>query len=96
MRQSVTTFDRLLGAKLRYRITVSGMTDDEVAELMELPRYTLRRHVRGLVKVSAEQVVRYSAVLAVEPGDLLPRLDSNQEPTDYSLEGPRELQETAA
>jgi plasmid maintenance system antidote protein VapI len=75
------TFDRILGAKLRYHIMVSGLSDSEVADLMELPRYTLRRHVRGTVKVSAEQTVRYAQVLGVDPSDLLPRLDSNQEPT---------------
>ena len=82
-KHSVSEFDRIIGAKLRYQISVSDMSDSDVASIVELPVFTLRRHARGVVKVNAEQLARYAHALKCDPGDLLPRLDSNQQPAGY-------------
>lgn len=59
------------------------LTQVAVAPLMGTSQANLSRKLRGEVVWTVEDLVRIAAVLDVEPGELLPRLDSNQQPSGY-------------
>jgi plasmid maintenance system antidote protein VapI len=67
-------------------MSVRGLTTiDEAAETFELPSYTLQRHIKGMTKISAEQASRYASLLNIDVAELLPRLDSNQQPAGSGI-----------
>jgi hypothetical protein len=81
---AISEFDRVVGEYLRYWIRRSGLTTEQVAERTGVNAETVRRHARGVTRMTWYQVARYDLVM---PGlaDGLPRLDSNQQPTGYGV-----------
>ena len=68
-----------------YRMTVSDMPVEVVCQALEVTPWTLRRHLRGEVKINAEQAARYALLFGIDANELLPRLDSNQQPTGTGI-----------
>jgi transcriptional regulator with XRE-family HTH domain len=76
-----TSFSRAVGNRLKFARDEAGLrTAGQLAEKMELTELTVRRHLRGDSLPDVETLARYAAVLHVATDDLLPRLDSNQQP----------------
>ena len=70
--------------RLRVALTDARMTQLDLAKATGVSHGTVSRHVNGK-PVTVGVLARYAKALGVEPGDLLPRLDSNQEPTGQGI-----------
>jgi len=63
----------------------------QLAAAADIAMSTLSRKLAALYPFDTDELVRIAAVLRVEVTDLLPRLDSNQQPSDYQLPEVEEL-----
>ena len=81
-----TQFSRGVGNRLKFARDEAGMrTAGQLADRMGLAELTVRRHLRGDTLPDVETLMRYAAVLGVTTDDLLPRLDSNQQPAGEGI-----------
>ena len=69
------------GHRLRVAMVEARMTQRELADGTGVALQTVGRHMRGKTPITVQQLFAYARVLGVDPATLLPRLDSNQEPT---------------
>ena len=44
----------------------------------------MQKKLRGSVPITVDELVKLAGVLGTDPRDLLPRLDSNQQPSGYA------------
>ena len=70
--------------RLRVALTDARMTQLQLAEATGVSHGTVSRHVNGK-PITVGVLARYAKALGVSPSDLLPRLDSNQEPTGQGI-----------
>lgn len=56
----------------------------ELGTRVGIGQSTLSKKLRGEVPMTVDELVKIAGVLQVNPGDLLPHLDSNQEPSGYA------------
>ena len=70
--------------RLRVALTEARMTQLELAKASNVSHGTVSRHVNGK-PITIGVLARYARALGIEPNDLLPRLDSNQEPTGSGI-----------
>jgi len=71
--------DRAHQIMWRRRMTANGL-----GKALGISGATLGRKLRGSIAWSAADVLLVADVLDVDPADLLPRLDSNQEPSGFT------------
>ncbi len=76
------SIDAQIGERVHQLMFRRRLSQTVVAPFVGVGQGTLSRKLRGEVAWSAEDVIKVAAVLAVEPAVLLPRLDSNQQPSD--------------
>lgn len=62
------------------------MTTQQLADAVGISMWTVKRHMSGAHLPDAHIVAIYSHILGVSPDDLLPRLDSNQQPTGTGID----------
>lgn len=61
-----TDFDKRLGRWLRYQMTRSGLTTTDAVERLGLPMHTIRRQLRGEVRLTAAQLAAWSDFLGAD------------------------------
>lgn len=59
------------------------ITSKEIAHYLGTTEMSVSRRMRGAVPWTAAELLTISRLLRCRPVDLLPHLDSNQEPFDY-------------
>jgi transcriptional regulator with XRE-family HTH domain len=82
---STRDFNRAVGRRIRFWRDERGFTTESLAQDLGVSPITVQRHMRGENAPDLENIARYATALQVTTDQLLPRLDSNQEPTGYRL-----------
>ncbi len=75
-------YDRQIGRRVKLAIFDSGKTQNQVAADAGIGQSSMTLRMQGKRPWRAEEVVRIALATGVEVTDLLPRLDSNQQPFD--------------
>lgn len=75
---------RHAGEKIHGLIWSRRMVQGTVAKAVGVSPSTFSKKLRGEVPITVDELMRIAGVLGVDPGDLLPRLDSNQQPSGYA------------
>jgi transcriptional regulator with XRE-family HTH domain len=76
--------DVALAEEVRVMIARRQIKQRAIAEAIGITPMALSRRLSGDVPISAAELLRISEVLDCRLSELLPHLDSNQEPFDYS------------
>lgn len=66
--------------KVRGQLAEHERTQHDAATVLDLSQAAVSRRLKGEVDFGVTELVRLAAWLEVPVGDLLPRLDSNQQP----------------
>jgi transcriptional regulator with XRE-family HTH domain len=74
------TIDAEVGKNLHLRMWQRGITQERLARRLGVTQATVSRKIKGRAPWTLTELYEAAAALGVEPGDLLPHLDSNQEP----------------
>jgi len=82
---STHEFNRAVGRRIRFWRDERGYSTTSLATEIEVNPITVQRHMRGETAPRLEDIASYARVLRVHVDDLLPRLDSNQEPTGSGI-----------
>lgn len=80
----VSPVDVAIGRQVHELLWTRGIRQEPVYTAMGISRSALTKKMRGEIRWYAEDLVIVASLLGVPPGDLLPRLDSNQQPSDYA------------
>jgi transcriptional regulator with XRE-family HTH domain len=72
-----------VGALIHQLMFRRRVTQTQLAAELGIGQSTISAKLHGKVGVSIEDLYTIARVLDVDPGDLLPRLDSNQQPSGY-------------
>ena len=78
----MTSIDAQIGERVHMQRFRRGMTVRTLAKLCGIEESSLTRKERGQVTWLARDIVHVAGPLGVDPGDLLPRRDSNLQPAD--------------
>jgi hypothetical protein len=81
------TGNQAIGAHLQYRAKIRGITRDQIAAITGWKRSKVDRHMRGETPLAVIDLLLYARVLGDEVVTGLPRLDSNQQPTGWRVDG---------
>lgn len=73
----------LVAAEIRAWSGRRGYTQAELAERMGVSPSWMSRRLKGSRMIDVEDLALFAKALDVQVTDLLPRLDSNQQPFDY-------------
>jgi len=76
---------RRVGHRIKVAAVDAEMTQEQLAEILGVSVQTVGRHMRGQNPMTIVQFLEYAQALGVEPCTLLPRLDSNQQPTGQGI-----------
>lgn len=76
------SIDALLGERVHQEMWRRRVSQTTMAPFLGVTQSVLSRKLRGAVSWSVADLYAAASVLAVEPETLLPRLDSNQQPSD--------------
>jgi transcriptional regulator with XRE-family HTH domain len=79
------TIDAEVGKNLHLRMWQRGITQERLARRLGVTQATVSRKIKGRAPWTLTELYEAAAALGVEPGDLLPHLDSNQEPFGLRL-----------
>jgi transcriptional regulator with XRE-family HTH domain len=82
---SRSNFSRALGNRLRFHMREAETTTDALADALGVGIFTVQRHMRGDTLPTVEQLQRYAELLNTSANELLPRLDSNQQPAGSGI-----------
>jgi transcriptional regulator with XRE-family HTH domain len=83
--------DAQVGERIHTIMWRRRMSQAALAESIGITQSTLSKKLRGTVPMSVFELVSISVVLGVPADSLLPRLDSNQEPSGYTFAQVRAL-----
>ena len=81
-----------LGVKIHTQMFRQRMSQQQLAVRLGLTQAGISRKLRGLTSVTVPELIQIGRILGVDPADLLPReadlvllprLDSNQQPSGY-------------
>jgi transcriptional regulator with XRE-family HTH domain len=81
---TTTDLDAAIGARVHHVMWPQRITQKRLAAALDVEQSTVSKKLRGSIPWSAAEIVLAAKVLGCPPGDLLPRLDSNQEPDTRS------------
>lgn len=70
-----------MGQNIRDHLAAAGVGTMEAGLALGIGQVSVQRHLRGDTEPSLDQLDVYARLCGVGIADLLPRLDSNQEPT---------------
>lgn len=71
-----------IGARIHQHMWRQRVTQAQLGKAIGVSQPTAGRKIRGEIAITGVELTRIARLLDVEPGDLLPRLDSNQQPCD--------------
>ena len=77
----VSAVDAAIGRQVHELLWTRGIRQQPVYTALGISRSALTKKMRGEIRWYAEDLVIVAGLLGVPPGDLLPRLDSNQQPS---------------
>lgn len=72
-----------LGANVHAAMWRRKVTQAQLGAMLGLSQSLMSKKIRGQVPTTVTDLMRIAGALGVDAGDLLPRLDSNQEPSGY-------------
>ena len=75
---------REVGKNLRVIAWEKRITQTELGNAIGLGNAAVSKKMRGEAPITVDELMKMARLLDVEPGQLLPRLDSNQQPSGYT------------
>ena len=76
------SIDQAVGREIRVALVRRDMTPTDLAHKLNMDPSAVRRKLAGQRRITVEDLYDVARALKVEPGQLLPHLDSNQKPFD--------------
>lgn len=74
---------RHAGQRIHALIWERRLKQGSIAQAVGIGSSTFSKKLRGEVPITVDELMTIAGVLGVDPGELLPRLDSNQQPSGY-------------
>ncbi len=72
-----------IGQKIHMIAWHKRVTQAELGRAIGVQQGAMSKKLRGMAPITGSDLMKIARVLGVDPGDLLPRLDSNQQPSVY-------------
>ncbi len=78
--------DQHVGERIRLRRTERGLTQEQLAEALDVSYQQIQKYETGANRISAGRIYEISRTLGVEVGYFFEGLDGDQEPATMPLE----------